>query len=97
MVLKIIKIATGKVKLKKSVKGHYDESSSGNVRTNYLGAWYDACWDGCGTDRTCCANTYFYHQYGCNDKTCYYSYCTWVEGQRCSSFDPCTEPGGTNP
>jgi len=73
------------------------QDSSGVVRTNYLGAWYDACWDGCGTDRTCCANTYFYHQYGCNDKTCYYSYCKWVEGQRCSSFDPCLDPGGTNP
>lgn len=74
------------------------QDPGGVIRTNYLGAWYDACWNGCGYDRDCCARTYFYYDGAIvNDERWYYYACKWVEGQRCSSFDPCIPPGGNHP
>jgi hypothetical protein len=32
-----------------------------------------------------------------NGEQWYYWACQWVEGQRCSNFDPCIAPGGNHP
>jgi len=70
----------------------------GIIRTEYKGANYGACWEICDTDTTCCANAYFYYDGATvNGKQAYYWACEWVEGQRCSSFNVCQEPGGFNP